>query len=64
MNDESPLTPEQIKALFKEWTADFATAKVRDGKAATLEDILSSQAVDIPKPTTDKQQDREGGIER
>jgi hypothetical protein len=51
--------PEPIKALFEEWTADYAAARERYGKP-TLDDILNGKAVEQPKP--DKQQDR--GIER
>jgi hypothetical protein len=29
--DDLPLTPKQIKALFKEWNADYAAARERDG---------------------------------
>jgi hypothetical protein len=50
-------------ALFAEWTQDYAAAKARDGRAS-LGAILSGESIPSPQPTIDKQQDREGGIER
>ena len=29
-DDDPPLTPKQLKALFREWTADYAAAAERD----------------------------------
>ncbi|MDB5309115.1 MAG: hypothetical protein JWO38_3317 [Gemmataceae bacterium] len=56
--DDSPLTPEQISALFKEWTADYAAAKERDGHLKFGEIIHGPGGHVAPEQLTDdKEQD-------
>jgi hypothetical protein len=62
-NDDSRLTLEQLKALFAEWTEDYAAAKERDRKAV-FRAILCGTDIVSPTPKINNQKDREGGIER
>ena len=56
IEDDPPLTPKQLKALFREWTADYAAAAERDrGEPAPAAPVREAK---------DTQRDGDRGHER